>query len=190
MHLRHLIVSALLLPLAASATAAETVPVSKFNSIELNGGGRVVIRHGTTQRVTLISGSSAQTRISNTGRRGEKLVIDACDGSCPRGYQLRVEIVTPDIAAVAIHGGGTIVAETGFAQQDTIAAAVDGGGEIDLRSLSARDVAAAVHGGGSLVVNARQTLAVAIYGGGEVVYAGDPTLSTAINGGGTVRRLR
>jgi hypothetical protein len=191
MPIRHLIPAALLLTLAAPASAAETVAVPAFKSIELNGGGKVVIRHGSTQRVTLISGSTDYTQVRVDTRRGknDQLTIDACNRHCPRNYDLRIEIVTPDVSAVAIHGGGEIVVQPGFSRRSNVAAAVNGGGEIDLRALHSDSVAAAVHGGGSLLVST-DNLAAAIFGGGDIRYVGDPKKTIAINGGGTVHRIR
>jgi hypothetical protein len=191
MPIRHLIPAALLLILAAPASAAETVPVPPFKSIELNGGGKVVIRHGATQRVTLISGSTDYTGVRVDNRRGQKdkLTIDACNRDCPRNYELRIEIVTPDFSAVAVRGGGEIVVQPGFARRSNLAAAVNGGGEIDLRALHTGSLAAAVSGGGSVLVST-DILAAAIHGGGDIRYLGDPKRTTVIDGGGSVSPIR
>src|SRR5690348_1265265 len=180
--------SAILLPLvllASAPAAAEVVPVPSFQSVELRGGGTVVYRHGSVQRVTLVSGSTQYTGF-HVDRRG-KLAIDACDNRCPQHYRLQIEIMSPDIVDSAIEGGGTITAEPGFAPQADIAAAVDGGGLIDFRSVRIGDVAAAVNGGGKILVGPSNNLAAAVRGGGEIRYAGDPQVTTAINGGGSVR---
>ena len=203
MHLRHLSAAAAFLiasAAAAPAAAATVVPVPHFESIELNGGGTIVLRRGPVQRVTIRNGSTEFTDVRVTGRGSRRigrstvlnsdsrLVIDACNRRCPTRYDLEIEIVTPDVGAVAINGGGEIVVQPGFAQQRTVAAAVNGGGEIDLRALPVRDVAAAVNGGGRLLVRAQESLAAAVHGGGEIRYWGDPDVSTSIQGGGVVRR--
>src|ERR1700739_2773087 len=109
--------------LAAPALAATPVQVGHFNQVELNGGGHVTIRHGAQQSVTLVKGSTDITKFRI--KDGDKLVIDACPHDCPMGrYDLEVEIVTPDITAAAIDGGGHIVAENGFPARDRLAAAV------------------------------------------------------------------
>lgn len=176
-----------------AAPAAETVALPRFEGIELKGGGSVVIRQGAVQRVTLIEGSTGQTgiRVEPSGRNGDaRLVVDACKARCPQGYRLRIEIVTPDLSAVAVHGGGRIDVARGFAPRRHVAAAVNGGGQIDLRALPARDVAAAVNGGGQLQVRATGSLAAAINGGGAIIYSGEPQVSTSIRGGGAVTRER
>lgn len=173
--------------LAAAAPVAAQTPVSvpSFDSIQLRGGGRVTVRHGATQRVTLVRGSQEMTRFT-VDREGQ-LRIDACVRSC-RNYDLAVEIVTPDVDAVAIHGGGSIRTEGYFPDPGSFAVAISGGGQIDTRSIAPANVAAAINGGGTIRTNARRTLSVAINGGGSVTYDGRPQLTTAIQGGGTVHR--
>lgn len=167
------------------AAAAEVVQVPAFESVELRGGGQVIYRHGPVQRVTLVSGSAQFTGFHVDRQR--KLAIDACDNSCPRHYNLQIEIVTPTVLDSAVEGGGTITAAPGFGSQGDIAAAVDGGGLIDFRSVRIGDVAASVQGGGKISVGPANNLAAAVNGGGEIRYAGNPQVTTAINGGGSVR---
>ena len=92
------------LPLAAllaavPASAQGPVAVPAFDQVELRGGGEVTIRHGSSQQVRLVRGSLEVTGFSvdDDGR----LRIDACMRSC-RDYDLEIEIVTPDIDALAI----------------------------------------------------------------------------------------
>jgi hypothetical protein len=178
----HLAIAALIATTPAVAQGPVAVP--RFDSIELQGGGHVTIRHGATQRVTLVRGSQEVTRF---GVQRGRLEIDACIRSC-RNYDLRVEIVTPDVDALAIRGGGVIRVEGAFPRQSDLAVAVTGGGTIDARSIAATDVAASVSGGGLIRANARDTLAASINGGGAVRYVGDPEKTVAINGGGAVQR--
>jgi hypothetical protein len=171
--------------LLALAPAAAQTPVSvpAFDSLELRGGGRVTVRHGAEQSVTLVRGDPAITRF--TVDRDGRLRIDACTRTC-RDYDLRVEIVIPELDAVAIEGGGTIRADGRFPERRALAIAVSGGGTIDMSAVSTADVAASVHGGGSITTHARNSLAASINGGGSVRYLGDPSVSSAINGGGSV----
>jgi hypothetical protein len=185
----------------ASASAETTVPLPRFNEIELHGGGTVRLRHGPVQRVTIRKGSTAftevrvgapQGRFFKHGARNEadRLIIKACNARCPSRYDLEIEIITPDVTAVSVNGGGEIIAASGFPLERSVAAAVNGGGEIDLRALPAQRVAAAVHGGGRLLVRAQNSLAAAVHGGGEIVYWGSPSVSMAVHGGGNVTRGR
>ena len=171
---------------AAPVAAAELVPVSAFRGIELRGGGEVIVRPGRTQRVTLLAGSRRFTnvRVERNGR----LVIDACNEQCPRNYDLRIEIQSPTVPSVAISGGGTIIASSGFAVQPQLSAAVNGGGEINLRALAAGNISAAVNGGGLIRAGRTASLSAAVNGGGEVRFSGNPQVSSAVRGGGSVTR--
>ena len=183
--MKAILVAVALLGTAAAAAAQAPVPVPAFDSIELRGGGHIAIRHGSTQRVTLVRGSPEMTRF-RVDRQG-RLTIDACVRSC-RDYDLRVEIVTPRVDAVAITGGGAIRTEGAFPARNSLAVAITGGGSIDVRPIEARSVAAAIRGGGSIMTRPRNSLAASISGGGAITYWGSPSVTSSINGGGTVRR--
>src|SRR5690242_13208596 len=121
--------------LATPALAGTVVPVGPFNRIALNGGGEVILKHGAAQRVTLIKGSTAHT--SFTLRNDGELEIDACNASCPHQYDLTIEIVTPNLRG----------------------AAIDGGGEIDVRAIRAGKGEASIQGGGKIMLTASSVLA-------------------------------
>jgi hypothetical protein len=174
------------LAVSAPVTAAETVPVAGFRMIQLRGGGDVTVVPGPVQRVTIVEGSSrvTQLRVERNGR----LRIDACNHRCPRNYRLKIQIQSPRVPDLAISGGGSITAGTGFRPQPELGVAIHGGGRIDARAVDARDVSAAVNGGGEARVHARASLSAAVNGGGLVRYWGNPTVSKAVNGGGAVVR--
>ena len=173
------------LALSAPVLAAETVPVARFNAIELRGGGEVHLRRGPIQRVTLIEGSRQFTTVGVVGN--QKLRIDACNGRCPRHYRLRVLVESPTVPVLGVNGGGAITAQAGFGSQRNLTVAVGGGGAIDVRAVPAEVATAAVSGGGAIKLRAHRVLTAAVNGGGEIRYWGDPKVTTAINGGGVVR---
>jgi len=170
---------------AGPAGAATTVPLRPFEGVELRGGGSVVLRHGDRQSVRLIRGDTARTRLEVVGR---SLRIDACVDRCPPNYGPVVEIVTPEVSAVAITGGGSIEAEGDFPAATSLAAAVQGGGSMDLRAIAANRVAASVTGGGSIRTHARSSLAATVRGGGLIAYWGDPAVASSTSGGGSIQR--
>jgi len=176
--------AAALLLTAGPAAAGTVVPVPAFDGVGLNGGGHVVIKYGATQQVTILKGSTKYTEIKV--KRGGGLEIDACNWSCPNHYDLEIEIVTPNINAVAIHGGGEIDSAGGFSAVREVSVAVHGGGTIDLRSIAADNVNAAVNGGGDIKVTAHRSLNAAVSGGGDIAYWGHPSVSSAVSGGGDV----
>jgi hypothetical protein len=175
---------ALALAVSAPVLATEVVPVPQFRQVELRGGGNVVVVPGPTERVSILEGSSQFTHmyVDPEGR----LVIDACNERCPRNYQLRIEVQSPNVPPLAVSGGGSITALGGFGPQGHVAVAVHGGGKIDVRSVDAAEVAAAVNGGGELLVRPRLSLAAAVNGGGNIRYWGHPSVSMAVRGGGNV----
>ena len=174
----------LALALAAPAAAQTPVPVGKFDAISLVGGGTVTVRHGRAHRVTLLRGNLATSSVEVDD--GD-LEIRACRRSCSN-YRLEVEVVTPDLGAVAITGGGTI-RFAGFPARRSLAASVTGGGTLDARGMAADSVAASVKGGGIITAAARRSLAASISGGGLVRYTGNPARTVSINGGGSVVRV-
>lgn len=171
---------------SAPVLAAEVVSVPPFRSIELRGGGEVVVVPGPAQRVAIVDGSSQFTRVQV--QPGGKLRIDACSNArCPQHYRLRVEIQSPRVPDLAVSGGGQITTGAGFAAQQQLAAAVHGGGRIDARTLQASSVTAAVSGGGEVVVHPRSSLTAAVNGGGMVRFLGHPQVTSVVHGGGLVR---
>lgn len=181
-----LILAAAMTAVPFAATAQTTVPVPRFDSVELRDGGHVTLKYGPQQRVTLLSGSTQFT----TFRSDEpgKLVIETCNSNCPHTYKMEVEIVTPDIRGAAVSQGGEIDSTGGFPAQDNLSAAADEGGIVDLHNINARSVDAAVNQGGQVKVNAQETLRAAVNEGGEVIYWGNPQISEAVNDGGDVRK--
>ncbi|HEX4080026.1 MAG TPA: DUF2807 domain-containing protein [Rhizomicrobium sp.] len=174
------------LPLAAPALAQQIVRVAPFDSIELEGGGHVTVKHGNVQRVQLVRGSTAFTRF--TVEDGRKLRIEACNNDCPHHYDLDIEITTRNIDALAVSGGGAIDGTGGFPSPRKLALAVHGGGTIDARAIDADKAVAAVDGGGIIRVRADGKLTAAINGGGKIRYWGNPQVTQTIDGGGKVER--
>ncbi|HEY3639260.1 MAG TPA: DUF2807 domain-containing protein [Rhizomicrobium sp.] len=172
--------------LAAPVLAQTTVPVPSFNSVELEGGGRVAVKYGNEQQVRLIKGSTEYTHF--TVEQDGQLRIDACNRNCPAHYDLEVEIMTPKIEGLAISGGGAIESVGEFPAPHKLGVAIDGGGTIDARALDAEDVSAAIDGGGMIRVKAEGKLTAAIDGGGLIRYWGNPKVTQAIDGGGEVSR--
>lgn len=170
---------------SAPALATETVAVSPFQSIELRGGGNVLLKRAPVQRVTITDGSSQFTSVKVLTRG--RLRIDACNAQCPRNYHLSMLVESPTIPILAIEGGGKITAADGFAGQRQLVVAVNGGGIVDATKVEADNATAAVSGGGEIKLRALRALTAAINGGGLVRYWGNPRVTTAIRGGGAVR---
>lgn len=187
MSVRLLLAAAAVAPLLTPAADAGTVAVGAFNRISLHGGGHVVLKHGATQSVSLVHGSTDVT--SFTIKNGNELVIAACGNTtimCPFNYDLDVEITSPDIQGLSIHGGGELEAEGIFPEQKNLALEVHGGGDVDVRGINAKDVVAEVHGGGDLKLTATHNLVASVHGGGDITFRGHPNLVESIHGGGDI----
>jgi hypothetical protein len=172
----------------SAALAAQTINVPPFRSIELHGGGDAILRHGDRQRVVLIKGDPKIAQIEVVG--DGKLVLSPCDSEkhwCWGNHELEVEVTTPDIAAISVHGGGDLKAERGFPTEPNLALNVHGGGDADVRALPAKNVSVEVHGGGEAKVRAERTLSADVHGGGEVRFWGHPQVTSSTHGGGEVQ---
>lgn len=180
--LRLLAVAALF---TASGAAQTVIPLERFDSVELQNGGQVVVRHGPVQRVTVVSGDSRTTRI--TVDRG-RLVIDGHGRGRPRDHRLEVEVVTPAVTAVSVSNGGTVRTAGAFPAQAAIDAHVEQGGRVDIRAIPADAVFASVYSGGGIFTNARQALTAKITSGGSITYWGDARVQKTVRDGGAVRR--
>jgi hypothetical protein len=160
------------------------VTIAPFSAVELRNGGKVFIRHGATQRVTLLKGVRDYTHVKIAG--GDRLVIDKCRSNCPRGYELEVEIVTPDIASISIADGGTIEVQGSFPGRAEIRVAVTSGGTIDIRSMSVESVTASVDQGGKIFTKPQSAMTAAVRHGGNITYWGDAKVVSSIRDGGVV----
>lgn len=177
------ILAATLVVGTGTAGAQTPIDLPRFDSLELRGGGKVTIRHGERQSVTIVSGDPETSRftVDDQGR----LTILACRSVC-RDHRLVVAIVTPAAEGVGIRDGGTIRADGGFPFQDVLAAGVIDGGTIDVAAIEAGTVTAGIQGGGSIRVNARDRLVAGIQDGGSIRYLGHPAVTSGVNGGGSV----
>jgi len=168
----------------AAALAAQTIHVPPFRTIELHGGGRATLRHGNHQQVVLIKGdpSVAEIRVTGDG----KLVLSPCRDTCWGDHELEVEVTTPAIAGISVHGGGDLNAEGGFPRQPSLNLSVHGGGDANVRAIPADNVSVEVHGGGDAELRAERMLTAEVHGGGDVRFWGHPQVNSSTHGGGSV----
>ena len=162
-----------------------TVQTAAFHEVELRNGGEVVVRHGAEPSVSLVEGDRRTTRIDVAGGR---LVIDRCAAHCPRGYRMRVEVVTPSLTALSVADGGSLEAARGFPRQANVAASVSSGGVLDIRGLAADDVTASVAHGGLIFTRPGRRLSAAVAQGGAITYWGAPAVTRSVRHGGVVVR--
>lgn len=179
-----ILLSAALALLPAAAAGQAQGAAQAFRSIELRGGGTVTVRHGPAHLVTVRSGGADRA----IRHEGDRLVIDRCRRPCRGGHRIEVEIVTPQIAGLAVTDGGRIQLAGGFPSQPELAAAVSSGGMIDMRPLAAARVTAAVSQGGGILATPGRELTAAVSNGGIITYWGDPKVTSSIRHGGAIVR--
>ena len=169
-------------------TAAQSEPVSvevaPFRSVELRNGGKVFLRYGSSQRVTFLKGNPEQTQVT-VGAAGE-LVIDKCKRKCGRGYEIEIEVLTPEVERVTVAQGGLIQSRGSFPRQAEIRLNVDNGGSIDVRSLSIGSVTASVLSGGRIYVRPVTAIVASVVEGGNITYWGDARVTQSIQHGGVI----
>jgi hypothetical protein len=179
------LVLAAALPL--SAALAQTATVRPFHAVEVHGGGEVILRHGTSQRVTLLKGDpkTAEIEVDSQGT----LHLSPCARPLRCVWHtgpFEVEVVTPTITSVEAYGGGEARAEGAFPTQPNLKVRVYGGGEADVKAIPAQKVEADIRGGGAARVHALETLVADVRGGGDLHYWGHPHITSDVRGGGSI----
>ncbi len=175
-------------PMFTPAFAGTDIPSAPFTGIDAHGGAHVTLRHGATQRVTVLKGDMSVARISVI--HGNTLDIDPCPDnfSCLMHHNdLDVDIVSPHVEDLEVHGGAVLRAEGSFPQQPTLNLEAHGGARLDAKAITADKVNAEAHGGGSIHTAVISTLAAEAHGGGVIRYSGHPShLASKMHGGGVV----
>lgn len=169
-----------------AAVPADLSRLAPFEAVSVEGGGDVVIRHGSRHGVRVLHGDLRALEITSVARRGLRI---RCRPNACRGYTPRIEVTAPRVRALAVHGGGSMHVERGFAPQSDMAISVHGGGHVDTTQLRVSDVAASVMGGGKIETSAGSNLAASVRGGGHIGYLGSPQVATSIQGGGVVEPI-
>ena len=173
-------------PSAQAFGQSEPIRLAPFRSVELRNGGKVVLRHGPTQRVTFLKGSPDYTRVTIVS--GDELVIDKCRTKCARGYELELEITSPALARVSVAEGGTLQSRGDFPRQAEIGVTVHNGGTVDIRSVPVSSVTASVVSGGRIFVKPLTAIVASVVQGGIILYWGDARVTRSIEQGGVVER--
>jgi hypothetical protein len=171
---------------ASPPVATQTVvPLAPFSSVELRNGAVAILRYGAIPHVTLLKGTLDYTAVMV---ESGLLVVDKCKSRCPRGYELEIEIVTPDIARISVAHGGTIQSRGHFPRQTEISVAVSQGGTIDIRSMAMGRVTASVEQGGRIFTMAHIAMFASVVNGGNITYWGDADVKSSVHGGGSVTK--
>ena len=166
------------LALAAPAFAGQVIPVGPFTSVEASDGAHVIIRHGGTQQVTMLKGS---TEFSRFEVRDGTLHLITCEGwHCPRHYSFEVDVVMPAINAIEASDGADIETQGSFPAQGNLVVKATDGGDIDARAIMAANVDAKASDGGNLKIHPRKSMQAHAEDGGNIDYWGNPTVTRLV----------
>lgn len=188
---------------AGSGTlATQSRPVTSFRSVLINAAGRVEIRQGNADSVTITADDNV-LRLLIATVRGDELVLDQT--RCSRNVrEVRFTITVRDLRALTlagaadatldgisadeltlkIAGSGTIDAS---GQARWLAVDIGGAGEVRARALASEAAQVRIGGTGSVALSASDSLDVGISGTGSVVYFGAPAVTQSITGAGSVQ---
>lgn len=169
---------------ATPALAQTPFSVGPFRSVELHGGGEVILRHGSSQSVRLLEGN--RECVSVTIEEGDRLVIEGPHGRCRGDNQMTVEVITPEVEEVMVADGGILRSAGGFSSPKELRGRVENGGVIDIRSIRADVVLAKVRQGGRILTRPESSLRARISQGGNITYWGNPDVQSSIDHGGAV----
>ena len=173
------------LPGPDASAQGRVIQLPQFNSVEVSDGGHVVIRYGSSQRVTLVRGDLNYTKMRVTAD-GVLLIRNLRHES--RGYRSDVEIEMPGITRLLMSNGGWIRVLGPFPRQGEIEVEVDNGGTIDTRSMVVDKITASVDQGGRIFAMPTSWLYASISHGGVITYWGNPQVKRSILDGGVVQK--
>jgi len=190
---------------ARHAEIAQDRNVSEFRSIGLEGAFHLDVAVGSPQRVSLEGKAGVLEHVVTSVEDGQ-LTIQFDAGKLPRAADVRVTIVTPQLAAVQAEGaaeldivglnGPDLSLEVEGATRARLGGEVEalsvelvGAGSLDALDLLAQSVDIAIVGAGVANVTAVAQLDAEIAGTGRVRYRGDPAVAKTVHGVGRVRRF-
>lgn len=183
--------------------ATQVRNVAAFNSIELAGSNKLVIRIGEKQSVVVRADNNLLDRVTTEVRSG-KLVIANTPGSFTPKSPMSVEANVPTLNALTLTGSGNIVVNdieaeslevslpgsgtlTGSGTATRLDVTVSGSGTMQFPRLVANDVRAVVSGSGSIVITATESLDASVSGSGAILYAGNPQdVTKSVTGTGAI----
>ena len=176
------------IPSLQAAAQSEPMPVevAPFRSVELRSGGKVIVRHGPTQRVTFLKGSPGDAQVTVTSGGG--LVIEKRKSKGARRSELEIEVLTPELIGVTVAHGGMIQSRGSFPRQAALVATVDNGGTVDIRSMSVGTVSASVLSGGRILAKPLTAMAASVAEGGNITYWGEARVTQSIERGGVIEK--
>ena len=190
-------------------SATQTRSVAPFQRVTVNGSTDVNVRLGDRTSVVVHGGRTVIDDVRTEVRDGT-LVVERTDDDTLTlgGDDLRVDVVVPRVDAAEVHGSGDLDVDLDGRTVDaldlavqgsgdvhargrvgTLHAAINGSGDLQLRSLRADDAAVSVQGSGDADLRVERALDATIDGSGDIDYAGDPEVRSDVAGSGDLSRV-
>jgi hypothetical protein len=187
----------------SGVAATQTRSLPPFTGVDLAGANNVAVRIGARQSVVVHADDNLLRRVT-TRVRADTLVIGTSPGDLNAKSPMFVEVTTPSLDGLRLHGAGNISASgiearsltvtlagsgnidaTGTATELTVT--LSGEGNALLHGLIARDADAALGGDGTIMLTATRSLTARISGTGTILYGGNPPhVTQTVTGTGTV----
>jgi hypothetical protein len=182
----------------------ETRDVAAFQTIELDGAGRLELVAGPPGKLSITGDENILPLITTTVSDG-KLVVNEKQGYQPK-TPLVISLSAPNVSRIEANGAGTVhvtgltgasfaLASRGASsadltgQVDKLDIDVGGAGRIRASGLVAREAHVGISGAGSVEVNATEKLKADVSGVGAVKYRGSPSVEKNVTGVGSVSPL-
>jgi hypothetical protein len=188
----------------SGVSKTETRAVSEFTQVSFRGQGRLELKAGPLEPLT-ITGDDNIVPLITTAVEGQTLTIRPTEKNLDPDLTLVIQAASPVINQVECLGAGDIILQgvegddvrvsvTGAGSVRATGKAIalhvssEGAGKIDTTGLEAERVTVVIAGAGSAEVSATKNLDVTINGAASVRYTGDPIVTKQISGIGTVRK--
>ncbi|MGE0931458.1 GIN domain-containing protein [Peijinzhouia sedimentorum] len=162
------------------------IALQPFSEILIERGGNFYLHYSPTSKVE-INGLEAYLTETEFSVSSGILRISP-KGNFSGNSKIEVHIYTPLIKGIQQKGGGSIVIKEGFASVNEFKCSIDGGGKIDITTLSVNSLLASIKGGGEISARVDSKLQGKINGGGDIFYQGDPVVESNISGGGAIKQ--
>ncbi|MCW2682110.1 MAG: hypothetical protein JWP33_23 [Blastococcus sp.] len=183
----------------------ESRDVSGFSTIELSGGGNLIIEQSGTESLSIEAEDNLLSDLTSEVANGT-LRLGTEDGvtlapTLPVTYRVTVE----ELAGLQLSGSGSVTAAgiaapaisidirgsgdvTVSGTADTQTVTISGSGDYRGIDLISRHSSAEISGSGNVAVTALDVLDAEISGSGTATYAGNPRITQRMSGSGQLHR--
>ncbi len=163
-----------------------TIELSSFNKISIEGQASVSVAYGDTQKVTITAQQNIFEAMNNHVSNG-KLFIDYKEHTSVQSSKgIIVKIISPTaITDFSVDGSGDLIISG--KPQDVFNTEINGSGSVNAYDLEVCNVSISIDGSGNCKVKATKTLDVEINGSGTVSYKGSPKVTQSISGSGSLK---